>query len=47
MSGRLLRGIAVFSLMGMMGWMPALAQETSDPSTSSPEHKAEKKSIFY
>jgi hypothetical protein len=47
MSGRLLRGIAVFSLMGMMGWMPALAQETSDPLTSSPEHKVEKTSIFY
>jgi hypothetical protein len=43
MSGCLLRGMAFFWLMGTMGWLPALAQEMRDPSTSPPEHQAEKK----
>ena len=43
MMGRLLRGMVVFSLMVTMWRGPAFAQETSEPSTSAPQEKAEKK----
>ena len=43
MTGRLLRGMVVFSLMVTMWQGPAFAQETSEPSTSAPQKKAEKK----
>jgi len=43
MTGRLLRGMLVFSLMGTMWQGPAFAQETREPSTSAPQKRAEKK----
>lgn len=43
MIGRLLRGMLVFSLMVAMWQGPAFAQETSEPLTSAPQKKAEKK----
>ena len=43
MTGRLLRGMVVFSLMVTMWRGPAFAQETSEPSTSAPQEKAEEK----
>jgi len=42
-TGRLLRGMVVFSLMVTMWRGPAFAQETSEPSTSAPQEKAEEK----
>ena len=43
MTGRLLRGMVVFSLMVTMWQGPAFAQETGEPSTSAPQKMAEKK----
>ena len=45
MTGRLLRGMVVFSLMVTMWQGPAFAQETSEPSTSAPQKMAEKKKL--
>ena len=47
MRGRLLRSLAVTSLIVIMFWGSALAQERSDLSTSVPQTTAEKKLIFY
>ena len=43
MTGRLLRGMFVFPLMVTMWQGPAFAQQTSEPSTSAPQKKAQEK----